>query len=250
MAPPVEHAAAGDGVGVGHDQVLGHGHVEHAPGVVAVLGDDADAGARPWPRLGRWARPTPSTSTVPLVELDEADSTSASARCPLPSTPATPTISPGVHRRATGRRAAGRPSWPRTDGAVDAQHRRTGALAADVDRPRRATSSAPSIVASERRARRPPPRSETGRPTIARASVRASASAAWPLLDDPPVAHDRDLVGGVEDLVELVADERDGAALVGDHARGAPRTAARSPPASAPRSARRRRGSSGRGAGT
>ena len=75
----------------------------------------------------------------------------------------------------------------------------------------------------------------TERGVLARAArhrARPSPAPAWlasaPLvgrgLDDPAVAHDRDLVGGRDDLGELVADERDGLALVVDHACAARRT--------------------------
>ena len=114
---------------------------------------------------------TPATSTVPSSSFVNDDSTSASSRCPLPSTPATPTISPAPTTTSSAT-SLGAPSRPRTD-APRMRSAGTGS-AATVD----TTSGATPWTASARPNAAASARNETSRPTIARASVRASASAA------------------------------------------------------------------------
>ena len=58
--------------------------------------------------------------------------------------------------------------------------------------------------------------SSTSRPTISSARSSSFVSAGMPLADDPAAPDDRDPVGDLEDLVQLVADEDDAVALGGE----------------------------------
>ena len=58
----VHDAALRDALGVGDEQVLGHGEVEHAARVVPVLRDDGDAGARHGPGTAGGGESTTGTA--------------------------------------------------------------------------------------------------------------------------------------------------------------------------------------------
>ena len=152
----------------------------------------------------------PSTSTCPSSSAHRLDSTSPRVRWPLPSTPATPTISPACTSRSR-RSSSTRPSRPTTEASAIVS---TGSPSRPAGGARRLAGSMSSTTPNAACSRR----SATSRPTIARASVAGSLPTVGRDVDDLAVAHDRDLVAGRDDLGELVADEGDGLALVLDDA--------------------------------
>ena len=187
-------------------EVLGDAQPEHAPGIVAVLGDQPDAGGG--------HRPGPAGRHGDAVDLDACrrrgrarlPSTSASSAWPLPSTPATPTISPAwtsSERRSSTARVRARvatASVIRSVGGPAAGRRGDRVRPSDVgclDDP-----EGQRLVAQRHR----PPDHRLGQ----RAGVGVVRRHR---VDDATAAQDRDDVGGVEDLVELVADEGDRLAL-------------------------------------
>ena len=175
-------------------------------------GIDRDAGPRHRAGVTGAARgdrrPRPCRSRA----RSRLDSTSPSARWPLPSTPATPTISPAC-TSSRERSSSTRPSRPSTDGVDDAEHRGAAVTrsAAPAGRSSMTPNAAPRRAANLAADHRPGQRAGVG--------VGGRAG-----LDDPAVAHDRDLVGRRDDLGQLVADERDRLALVLDHDGAARRT--------------------------
>ena len=90
------------------------------------------------------------------------------------------------------------------------RERRTGAVVVSVSRHLGAVER--RVDEAERRLARNAA-TPCGRPSPRRAP-HASTSAVAHVVDDAALAHDRDLVGRLQDLVELVADERDRAALL------------------------------------
>ena len=119
----------------------------------------------------------PSTSTVPASTASRLDSRSVRGVWPLPSTPATPTISWLNTSRLRSSRATS-PSGPR---AVTPRRRSTGVRPsasppASLSAPSPSSSSPPASSPIRPRADASE-RSDTSRPTMARARMGASASA-------------------------------------------------------------------------
>ena len=108
----------GPGWGAIEHQVLGDRHLEDTARGMAVLGDDTDSGAAIAPALPVGTTPTIHLD-VPDSSSSRLDSTSPKAAWPLPSTPATPTISPG-------RTCSDRPS-SNVRPSVDTTHPRSSA---------------------------------------------------------------------------------------------------------------------------
>ena len=101
----------------------------------------------------------------------------------------------------------------RPDLEVDAADGLAAAVVRDLAGP--ATFSADVARVATRRGRR---RAGRSRPTISSARSSSSVSRRDPRADDPAAPDDRDPVGDLEDLVELVADEDDAVALLGEPA--------------------------------
>ena len=117
-APAVEQAEAAEIVEPVEHQVFGHAHAGDAAHRVPVLRHDADAGRGQRLRRRASSCRLPRTKKRPSLAGVMPDSTAASSLWPLPSTPATPTISPRLTisvkllepRRRRRRRATVRPS--------------------------------------------------------------------------------------------------------------------------------------------
>ena len=112
------------------------------------------------------ATASPSTSTRPESSSSRLENSSVRAACPLPSTPATPRISPARSSKSSPSRRR-RPSPP-TAAAPTTRSTTSPAEYSATSWPA-SSSSRPSAEASVR--------SDTSRPTMARASVGGSASA-------------------------------------------------------------------------
>ena len=146
----------------------------------------------------RWRSrgPTPVTalplsSTVPASGLRRPVSASTSSSWPLPATPAMPRISPARTSNVTPLTA----SWPRSSAtrrSVDGQGRPAGMGFAAVD-------DQLDVAADHQRR-----------------EVVLVGLGRDPRPDDLAAPDDRDPVGDLEDLVQLVADEDDRVALVGE----------------------------------
>ena len=114
--------------------------------------------------------------------------TSSSSRCPLPSTPAIPTISPAWTTRSMPRRAG----TPRSSAASTSRSASRGS---------RCPAERVATTLFEVAADHQPPE----RPSIGRAGRHGR--------DQPSAAQHRDAIGEAQHLVELVADEDDRAAI-------------------------------------
>ena len=184
--------------------------VEHAAGVVAVLGDEADAGGAHRPGPCRWHGDA--------VDLD-ARRRRAAAGCRA-RRPAPPGRCPRRRRRRRSRRRARRgrdgrarcDRWPVATASrmrsAGRRRRTTCASTASVLSASAASSTSPERQRFAPQRDRAPDHRLGERPGV---GVRRRHG-----VDDAAAAQDRDDVGGVEDLVELVADEGDGLALGGD----------------------------------
>ena len=151
---------------------------------------------RPPRSCARGLRPVtsaPPSVTRPAVGRRRPVIASTSSSWPLPATPAIPKISPARTSRLTPRTA----SWPRSSLAWSASTLSIGSPGWDVPRSTVSWTSRPTIIS-------------------ARSSSFVSAGIREP--DDPAAPDDRDPVGDLEDLVELVADEDDAVALGGQAA--------------------------------
>ena len=149
------------------------------------------------PRLVHLARPRPVTSghradPSRRSRLRRPMIASTSSSWPLPATPAMPRISPARTSKSTPWTT----SWPRsslTRRPVDVEHG-----LGRVDSPR-------STVELRPRGR---PSARPGRPRSSRTGCRCA--------DDLAAPDDGDPVGDLEHLVQLVADEDDAVALLGE----------------------------------
>ena len=197
---------------IDQDEVLGHRHVEHDARVVTILGDDGDAGRGPSRPARRVDTSTPSTPNRARSSGSRLDSRSARAALPV-------ALDSGDADDLAGRTSSDKSSRSRTPalaadrrGAVDDEHRAISTAASAVgsrrprsgarrrldhrpDRGRRARSAATRSV-------RPSPRASVA--SIGRQSVVSrSTTRPWRMIVTSSVA--------VQHLVELVADEHDGA---------------------------------------
>ena len=129
-----------------------------------------------------------ASSTHPPVGLRRPVSASTSSSWPLPATPAMPRISPARTSRSTPRTTS-RPRSSLTCRSVDRQRR--------AGRVRLATIDGELDVPADHELRK-----------VLLVRLRGD-----PLADDPAPPDDRDPIGDLEDLVELVADEDDRVAL-------------------------------------
>ena len=178
---------------LGEDEVVLEREAEHQPEAVAVAGHERHA------RLLQVARP--DAGDVLAVERDACRPSACAARSrastssswPLPATPAMPRISPARTSKLTPRTV----SWPRSSLArrsVDLEHRPGRVRLASVD-------DELDLAADH----------QLGQVLLVRLGWdRASRRPAAP--------DDRDPVGDLEHLVQLVADEDDAPALVGEPA--------------------------------
>ena len=119
---------------------------------------------------------------------------STSSRCPLPSTPAIPKISPAAHRRGRGPTTV---TSPRSSATVRS---RTCSRA-------RPGCAGPLSISKI-----------TSRPTMSVARLCCVAVVGIGGADDAPVPQHRDAVGDREHLAQLVGDEHDRLALVDEAA--------------------------------
>ena len=207
---------APEAVEVLEDEVLLDGEARH-DAASAVLGDSSEPGARRGPRGSLAVTSTPSTWMLPAVGVVVADSTWTSSVCPLPLTPATPTISPRATRRSTPSRrrapSSSRSVRPRTSSAGTA----AAALAAGsgggstsrgrrgVDRLGGADGGDVDLTVADHQG------GDLGRVEPADRTRRHDAAA----------AQDRHAVGDGDDLTQLVRDEHDADALGAQSAHGA-----------------------------
>ena len=135
------------------------------------------------------SRPSNLTSPESLGDSISPESASINSVCPLPSTPAMPTISPARTSNETpSTRAA--PAFDRTD------------------RPRTLSFVSPGF------ARGISTRSNTSRPTINRASCAALVSRVCRRPTRPAIPHHRHLVGDRQHLRQLVGDDHDRLSLL------------------------------------
>ena len=130
---------------------------------------------------------------MPLVGLRRPVSASTSSSWPLPATPAMPRISPARTSKLTPLTTC----WPRSSATLRSATTSVGSPGCDS--PRSTTSW-------------------TSRPTISAARSSSSRLGRDPRPDDLAAPDDRDPVGDLEDLVQLVADEDDAVAFVGEAA--------------------------------
>ena len=139
----LEHDVRGDAEArrdAGAEPVLGH---------VGDAGRDRGARVAAAKRVARRPRPSrPSRRACPVIA-------SASSRCPLPATPATPTISPARTRQRDVAQRVDSPRSPAAAEPVDLERRprrsRARALGARVERRPRARPSARRATAASRR---------------------------------------------------------------------------------------------------
>ena len=162
--------------------VLRDRELQHEAAPLPVLGDVADPASRMVRGLGV-VRTCPATETVPARDPLEPGHASISSLCPLPSTPAMPTISPARTSNET----------PRT-----------------FSIPRSSKTCNPFTFRTTPRGRRRFLHAQrTSRPTIARASDVLGRARARHRLDLLAPTQDGHPVGDLEHLVQLVADEDD-----------------------------------------
>ena len=164
-------------------EVLGKREGQHQPAPVTVLGDVA----RRRRRSRAHAAPADLAAAdvdAPGLRLGRPAIASTSSCWPLPSTPASATISPA-----------------RT--SSDAAHRLQPAVVAHVQVLDARASARPACAASLSTRR------STSRPTIIRARLSSVAPSFGHRVDPLAAPQHRDAVGDLEHLVELVADEDD-----------------------------------------
>ena len=151
-------------------QILGDRHVADHAVAQPILRDAADAGG------GRGRAPPggqapPSSCRLPATGEASPASTAASARWPLPETPAMPTISCALHGQLDAGHA--RPAGPATATPLQLEHRpaghagRPGAAASPPGRPSPRRSRAGAGAATSSSATLRPARSTTTRPAQA-----------------------------------------------------------------------------------
>ena len=167
--PAVHQSVAGDSARIGDDEVLGHGEVEDAPGVVAVLRDHRHARARHRPRSAR--------DDVGAVDLDAPGVERSQARQHVAEDTLAVALHPGdaddlalVHVETQC--IEERPTVTAAKHCVDDPQRRDACAVSPAGIRLGAaagTSTTPKAECS--------PRSETSRPTMARASDVASLDA-------------------------------------------------------------------------
>ena len=194
---------------VGQHEVLGDGQVEHAPRVVAILGDDADAGGAERARLVGHA-PLPADEHLTVHPTDQAGQDVGERPLAVALDAGEPDDLAAAHRdrQVVEQHAArrGRARWRRGPRARPAPRRHASACSLARHLGHRLDEPEGGGLRPQRH------RSADHRLGQRRRGRRRGGDA----VDDPPAAHDRDLVGGVEDLVELVRHQRHGALLLDD----------------------------------
>ena len=215
--PPVqEPQPAAEGVEVGRGEVLLHRHAQDAAGRRG-----GPRGSPPTPASHEVAGPggqrrVPAPRSVPWPTGSTPHMTSPMVAWPFPSTPATPTISPASHLDDRPSSSM-RPSAARADTfdrrSVDlAGPGRPAARSPPAAATRRGATPAAAgglvLVQQARRRPSPPGAAPRGRPSPWRAGGRRRRPSRSEATTEPSRMIVTQ-VGGLEDLVELVADEHD-----------------------------------------
>ena len=213
LGPPahraaVDDAARRDALEPDHREVLGHAHARGRGRSRG--GPRGSPRRRPTPsrRPCRTARACRSTRTSPRVGIgSRLDSTSASVRWPLPSTPATPDDLAGANRERRARRAArGRRDRARRGRRLRARPARARCRCRAPRCPRVDVSTRPERDALGSQGHRPADHRRRQRGGVDRRGAHVIDDRPWRMIVTSSV--------GVQDLVELVADERDCAAFL------------------------------------
>ena len=200
--------------------VLGERELEHEAAPLAVLGDVPDAGVETCRASGRWSRPRRRSRPCRPSCAGDRSIASISSLWPLPSTPASPTISPARTSNDTPRTA----SSPRS--SLDAQvldlEQRLARLGRRASRPGAAPRGRPSARASP--ASVAPSRGTVSiifprRSTVIRSAISSTSFSLWLMkMIDMPCP--RQAADDLEQLLRLLRRQH-GGRLVEDQDVGA-----------------------------